>query len=90
MSVHISPSVLTIRWYDEDEGYEKRLPYRAVCSMTIINDEEAYLYGMNGKVSRKDICDLFTKLKKYGISKVTSYRHKKKITYDIDEYLSKL
>jgi hypothetical protein len=41
----MTPHVEFIRVYDEPGGYEKRLPYRGMLTVTWLNDQVVYLHG---------------------------------------------
>lgn len=90
MSVHISTDVLTARWYDDGDGYLEKKPFRAVCSIMLLNDTEAFLYAMHGKVSKHDMRDLFEQLQVYGVSSILAARRGKMESRDIAEMLRKL
>jgi hypothetical protein len=49
--LYAEPLVWTLRLYDEPEGYEKRLPYRAVATVSLMG-ERAWLCGLHGRFDR--------------------------------------
>lgn len=49
--LHAEPIVWTLRLYDEPEGYERRLPYRAVATVSLLG-ARAWISGMHGQFDR--------------------------------------
>lgn len=50
---HAEPIVWTLRLYDEPDGYERRLPYRAVATVSLMGDR-AMICALHGRFSRAD------------------------------------
>lgn len=76
----LTPHVSQIRVYDQPDGYEKRIPYIGIMTVTYLNDKTVYISGAVGKFDKaayQQICDL---LKSYGVEQLLYERHGKFIT----------
>lgn len=63
----ITPLVSQIRIYDEPNGYENRIPYTGIVTVTHINDKTVYLSGAVGKIDRRVYAEIAKLLKSQGI-----------------------
>jgi hypothetical protein len=78
-----------VRWYDQDQGYENKLPYRAICSITWLGNTQVFLYGMHGKITKEDMKLLFVELALLGATHVVAERKGKFVIKDINFLLSR-
>lgn len=70
--IHLEMSTRTseIRAYDQPGGYEKRLPYRAIVTVTHLNDQFVYLSGAHGISDRETWEKLLDLLRERGVTTV--------------------
>ncbi len=87
--IHIENSISIARWYDEPDGFEKKKPYRAICSIFFIDRDHAFIYGMHGKLNKADMKELFEQLYLMGVLKITAERKGKLTTRDVAFLLDK-
>ncbi|WP_426195094.1 hypothetical protein [Massilia sp. DWR3-1-1] len=73
--LHLSPSVSQVRSYDEPDGYARRLPYRAIVTITHLTDKLAYLHSAVGALGREEFPALLAMLKERGVTTVMYERH---------------
>jgi hypothetical protein len=66
----ITPFISQIRIYDEPDGYEKRIPYKGIITVTYLNEKTAYLSGAVGEINRKVYNEIVKLLKAEGIEEV--------------------
>lgn len=81
---HIQNTTATVRWFEDGCSFDKRSAYKAVCTLSYLDDEEVFLHGMHGQVERLDMVKLLAKLKTLGVKRVIAVRKGKFITRDID------
>ena len=86
---HLQATSHIARWYDEDNGYKEKKPFRAVCSISWLGDKNVFIHGMLGKIEKKDMKELFLMLQSMGATHVVAERRGKFITRDIDLVLTK-
>jgi hypothetical protein len=79
----MSPHVEFIRVYDEPGGYEKRLPYRGMLTVTWLNDKVVYLHGAVGKIDRAAHTQAVAMLRARGITTLMVERHGRMKTIDL-------
>lgn len=87
--MHIESTHFVVRWYDEADGFRLRKPYRAICSIFLLEEDHVFVYGMHGSLSKMDMKALFEALLDRGVKKVTAERKGKLITKDIEALMSK-
>jgi hypothetical protein len=77
MSVYLSlkPFVETLRVYDEPDGYEKRIPYKGILTITHINDRTIYVSGAVGEVDRRAWNEALKLFRERGITTMMYERH---------------
>ena len=81
MTIHFKPILSTVRFFD-DGSYEEKTPFKAVATVQFINDDEAFISGLHGTITRADMREVFEELAKMGIKVVRYERHgKEKIKY---------
>lgn len=73
--LHMTPSVAEVRSYDEPNGYARRIPYRAVVTVTYLSDTHVYLHAAKGELARGDFGELLAMLKGKGVITVQLERH---------------
>ena len=86
---HLQEVSSIARWYDTEDGYEKKIPFRAICSVTWLGDTHVFIHGMLGKLGKQDMKELFLELQSKGVTHVMAERKGKFVTRDIDLLLSK-
>lgn len=75
-----------LRSYDRPDGYEKRLPYRAILTISHLTPTTVYLSGARegeGGIDRETWRAAMAKLKGQGVTTVMFERHGKMKTYNI-------
>jgi hypothetical protein len=87
--IHIQTATTIARWYDEANGFEQKLPYRAICSITHLTDKIVYIHGMHGKITKADMLELFIELSLMGIEQVTAERKGEMVTRDVKFLIAK-
>lgn len=76
----LTPLVSQIRVYSQPNGYENRVPYECVVTVTHMTDKIAYLSAAFGKMDRKTHEGISALLKEQGVEQVLFERHGKIIT----------
>lgn len=71
----MTPQTSVIRAYDQPGGYERRLPYRAVVTVTHMNDTTVYLQAAVGKVDRETWEKVLDLLRSQGVTTLIMERH---------------
>jgi hypothetical protein len=66
----ITPVVSQIRIYHVPNGYEERIPYEGIITVTHITDKMAYLSGAHGIIDRSIYRKIIELLKEQGIDEV--------------------
>ena len=89
MTIHIEPCTLCIRVYEEGKCYKNKDDYIAVMTGLIISDNEVFIQGAHGKLSKKDIIDIHKQLGKMGYVNLTFERHGKKHKSLVSKKLNK-
>lgn len=79
----LTPHVSQIRVYDQPDGYEKRIPYIGIMTITHLNDTTVYISGAVGNFDRKAYLQVAELLKENGIDTLLYERHGKFITRQI-------
>jgi len=79
----IKPFVETLRVYDEPDGYEKRLPYKGILTITYINDTTIYVSGAVGEITRETWDEAIKLLKEKGVKTMMYERHGKMKTREL-------
>lgn len=79
MGVHleITTEVSSVRAYDQPGGYDKRLPYLAIVTVSHLTDTVVYLHGAVGKVDRETWTGTLDLLRERGVKTVMLERHGK-------------
>ena len=83
--LEISTRTSEIRAYDQPGGYEKRLPYLAIITVTHLNDQVAYLHGAKGVADRQTWSALLDMLRDRGVTTVMLERHGGMRTIDLSQ-----
>lgn len=73
----MTPFISTVRLYDDPFGYEQRMRYTAIVTVTHLSDTAVYLSGAHGALSRDTMPKLLAMLKSQGIETVQMERHGK-------------
>ncbi|TQK10245.1 hypothetical protein [Herbaspirillum sp. SJZ107] len=73
----MTPETFSVRAYDRPDGYEKRLPYRAIVQVKSLDGKVAHLGGAIGTVDRETWGALLVLLREKGFTAVMLERHKK-------------
>lgn len=68
--LEMTPATSNIRAYHEPGGYENRLPYHAILTVTHLTATHVYLHGAVGKVERETWNKAMSLLRERGITKV--------------------
>ncbi|WP_323142721.1 hypothetical protein [Massilia phyllosphaerae] len=71
----MTPQTSAIRAYDQPGGYENRLPYLAIVTVTHLTDKVVYLHGAVGKVDRETWEKTLDLLRAHGATTVMLERH---------------
>ena len=87
MPLDIEPIICTVRWYDTENGYEQKLPYKAVATLSIMGRDTVFISGMHGSISSEMLRELAIWAKENNIKHVFSSRKGKWKKYDIDAYI---
>ncbi|MFY0656342.1 MAG: hypothetical protein JXR12_06300 [Neptunomonas phycophila] len=81
MTIHFKPLLSTVRFF-QNGSYDEKTPFHAVATVQFINDEEAFICGLHGSITRADMKELFKELAEMGITVVRYERHgKEKVKY---------
>jgi hypothetical protein len=81
----MTPEVSSIRAYDQSGGYEKRLPYLAIVTVTHLTDKIIYLHGAVGKVDRETWEKTLDLLRERGVTTVMLERHGRMKTIELQQ-----
>jgi len=83
--IHLEMSTRTseIRAYDQPGGYEKRLPYRAIVTVTHLNDQVVYLSGAHGIADRETWESMLNLLRASGVTTVMLERRGRMKTIEL-------
>lgn len=73
--LHMTPAVSNIRAYDEPNGYENRIPYKAILTVMHLTETTVYLMGAIGTISRETRAKAFDLLRERGVTTVMVERH---------------
>lgn len=73
----MTPEVSSVRAYDVPNGYENRLPYLAIVTVSHLTDTMVYLHGAVGDVDRETWAKLLQMLREKGVLTVMLERHGK-------------
>ncbi len=76
MIIHIKPVLSHIRFFPEG-SYDDRTPYSAIATVQFINDDEAFISGLHGTITRAEMRAVFKELSNMGITVVRYERHGK-------------
>jgi len=71
----MTPQTSVIRAYDQPGGYENRLPYQAVVTVTHMSDTKVYLQAAVGKVDRETWEGVLDLLRSQGVTTLEMERH---------------
>ena len=85
--IHLEMSTRTseIRAYDQPGGYEKRLPYLAIVTVTHLTDRIAYLHSAVGVVDRETWTKTLELLRESGVTTVMLERHGQMKTIELQQ-----
>jgi hypothetical protein len=86
MPLDAEPILYTLRWYDEHWGYNRKLPYKAVATVSILNKDTAHITAMHGEMNATMYKELVSWLDFHNIKKVEVFRHDKLRTYSVEDY----
>ena len=75
--LEMTTAVSELRSYDVPNGYEQRLPYRALVTVTHLTDKVVYLHGALGSVDRETWNKTLELLRDRGVTTVMLERHGK-------------
>jgi hypothetical protein len=75
--LEMTAAVSNIRAYDQPDGYEKRLPYRAIVTVSHLTDTIVYLHGAVGDVDRETWVGTLSMLRAHGVKTVMLERRGK-------------
>lgn len=83
--IHLEMSTRTseIRAYDQPGGYEKRVPYLAIVTVTHLTDQVVYLHSAKGIADRETWEKLLDLLRKSGVTTVMLERHGRMKTIEL-------
>ena len=79
----MTPQTSAIRAYDQPAGYENRLPYLAIVTVTHLTDKIVYLHGAVGVVCRETWTKTLDLLRDHGITTVMLERHGRMKTIEL-------
>lgn len=79
----MTPATSNIRAYDQPGGYENRLPYRAIVTVTHLTDKIVYLQGAVGTVCRETWTKTLDLLRERGVTTVMLERHGRMKTIEL-------
>lgn len=79
----LSPHVSQVRFYDQPDGYEKRIPYIGIMTITYLNEKTVYISGAVGNFTRTDYQGLMDMLKSKGVTTLLYERRGKFITREL-------
>lgn len=78
--LHATTETFSVRAYTQPNGYEKRVPYRAIVQVKSIDGKIAHLGGAIGTVDRETWAALLVMLRDMGFSAVMLERRGKQRT----------
>lgn len=81
--LEMTPATSNIRAYHQADGYENRLPYHAIITVTHLSATHVYLHGAIGAVDRETRDKAFDLLRERGVTKVQMERHGQMKTIDL-------
>lgn len=73
--LHMTPFISQVRLYDEPDGYARRIPYKAIVTVTHMSDRMVYLSGAIGELGPEAFPALLELLRSQGVTEVVSERH---------------
>lgn len=73
--LHLSRSVSLLRSYAEPNGYERRIPYKAILTITHLTDTAVYLSAAVGEIDMPTWDAAMAMLKEQGVKTVQYERH---------------
>jgi len=73
--LHLSRSVSLLRSYDEPNGYERRIPYKAILTISHLTDTTVYLSAAVGEIDMATWNAAMAMLKEQGVNTVLYERH---------------
>jgi hypothetical protein len=73
----MTTEVSTVRAYNVPNGYENRLPYLAIVTVSHLTEKLVYLHGAVGDVDRETWAKLLQMLREKGVETVMLERHGK-------------
>ena len=79
----MTPATSNIRAYDQPGGYDKRLPYLAIVTVTHLTDKIVYLQGAVGTVCRETWTKTLELLRERGVTTVMLERHGRMKTIEL-------
>jgi len=79
----MTPETFSVRAYDRPDGYEKRLPYRAIVQVKSLDGKIAHLGGAIGTVDRETWSALLVLLREKGFTAVMLERHGRMRTIEL-------
>lgn len=78
-NLHAEPIVWTLRLYDEPDGYAQRLPYAAVCTVSIMH-RYATISALHGRFDRDTWRAIEEWLRSQGVTSAAMERHGRIVT----------
>lgn len=81
--LEMTAEVSSVRAYDQPNGYDSRLPYLAIVTVTHLTDATVYLHGAVGKVDRETWEKTLDLLRDRGVKTVMLERHGKMKTIEL-------
>ena len=83
--IHLEMSTRTseIRAYDQPGGYEKRLPYLAIVTVTHLTDQVVYLHSAKGIADRETWEKMLDLLRESGVTTVMLERRGRMRTIEL-------
>ncbi|HEX5126511.1 MAG TPA: hypothetical protein VFW00_07200 [Rhodocyclaceae bacterium] len=79
----MTTEVSVLRAYDQPNGYEQRLPYLAILTITHLSDTAVYLHKAVGKIDRETWNRAMEMLAAKGVRTVQYERHGRMKTINI-------
>ncbi|MFA5567467.1 MAG: hypothetical protein WC972_02365 [Trueperaceae bacterium] len=84
MHLHAEPLVWTLRLYDEATGYERRLPYRAVATVSLFGNR-AWISGLHGHIDRAAWRLFNDWLRSQGVTSAAMERRGRYVEFHLDQ-----
>lgn len=81
----MKPLVSTIRVYDLPDGYDKRMPYLGMMTVTHLTDKTVYLSGAIGTIDRPTRTMALAMLREQGVTTLMLERHGRMKTIDLSQ-----